>query len=477
MLFNSIEFLVFFPVVTALYFILPHCFRWMLLLGASCFFYTAFIPAYIAVLAILIVVDYFAGIFIERTQDKNKKRIFLIISISATCLVLFVFKYYNFFTSTFLGIAHFFGLEYPVKILNIILPLGLSFHTFQSLSYVIEVYRGKQKAEHNFGIYALYVMFYPQLVAGPIERPYNLIHQFYEKHEFDYFMVVAGLKLMLWGFFKKLVIADRLALYVNLVYQNYYAVDGMTLVMAACFFTFQVYCDFSGYSDIAIGAARVMGFRLMANFRRPFLARNMFELWQRWHISLMTWFRDYVYIPLGGAYGGAFKRYRNLMIVFLLCGFWHGANWTFVSFGMINGFYLIVSSRTNRHWKKFVQFSCLDRISWLENLLAMLFVFILFSFSGIFFRAASLADAFNIIHKIIIWKGSFFSPGLPHMIYSFFGIIFLMVSEVKWEFFPQSRLFLNSTHAVVRWISYVFLIFLIISIGVIDGGQFIYFTF
>ena len=477
MLFNSIEFLLFFPVVTALYFMLPHRFRWILLLGASCFFYMVFIPVYIAVLAVLIVVDYYAGICIEKAHERNRKRIFLILSILATCAVLFIFKYYNFFASTFLGISQFLGLNYPVKVLNIILPLGLSFHTFQSLSYVIEVYRGKQKAEYNFGIYALYVMFYPQLVAGPIERPYNLIHQFYEKHEFEYSRVVDGLKLMLWGLFKKLVIADRLALYVNSVYGNYYAVDGMSLVLAAVFFTFQVYCDFSGYSDIAIGAARVMGFRLMTNFRRPFMARSIFELWQRWHISLMTWFRDYIFIPLGGSFGGAFKRYRNLLIVFLLCGFWHGANWTFICFGLIHASYLIVASLTNRHWKKFVQFSYLNRIPWLENLVAISFVFILLSFSGIFFRAASLDDAFKIIHKIIIWKGSFFYPGLHHMVFSFFGIVFLMISEIKWEFFPESRLLLNSTHAVVRWISYTVLILLIVLIGVIDGGKFIYFIF
>src|SRR5678815_1064118 len=227
------------------------------------------------------------------------------------------------------------GISNPVPFLKIILPIGLSFHTFQAMSYTIEVYRGNQKAERNFGIYALYVMFYPQLVAGPIERPQNLLHQFYENHKFDYERVVNGLKLILWGFFKKLVIADRLALYVGAVYNNPTHHTGLSFIMATIFFAFQIYCDFSGYSDIAIGAAKVMGFKLMTNFNRPYFARSISEFWKRWHISLSTWFKDYLYISLGGNRVSVPRWYFNLFIVFLVSGLWHGANWTYIIWGCL----------------------------------------------------------------------------------------------------------------------------------------------
>lgn len=259
----------------------------------------AFIPVYILILFVTICIDYFAGIFIEISSGKMKKY-FLFFSIISTCLVLFIFKYFNFFNSNFSSLANFLHLKYPVRIIEIILPIGLSFHTFQSLSYVIEVYRGHQKAERHFGLYSLYVMFYPQLVAGPIERPQNLLHQFREIHSFDYQRITDGLKLMAWGLFKKVVIADRLALLVNQVYGNIQGYSGLSLIVATVFFAFQIYCDFSGYSDIAIGTAQVMGFKLMDNFNRPYFSKSISEFWKRWHISLSSWFRDYIYISLGG---------------------------------------------------------------------------------------------------------------------------------------------------------------------------------
>lgn len=288
MLFNSIEFLLFFPIITALYFILPHQARWFLLLAASCFFYMAFIPVYIAILAVTIVIDYFAGIAIDRTDSEPRRKAILIISIVSTCLVLILFKYYNFFISTAESIAAVFGLSGEFPYADIILPLGLSFHTFQSLSYVIEVYRRKQKPEYHFGIYSLYVLFYPQLVAGPIERPQNLLHQFYEKHAFEYPKVVSGLKLILWGMFMKVVVADRLGLYVDKVYGNINMHEAPSLILATYFFAIEIYCDFAGYSNIAIGSAMVMGFTMMTNFNRPYLAQSISEFWQRWHISLST---------------------------------------------------------------------------------------------------------------------------------------------------------------------------------------------
>ena len=342
MLFNSLDFAGFFVIVTSLYFLLPHRFRWSTLLLASCIFYMAFIPIYILILFVTITIDYFAGIWIENSQGNNRKW-FLVMSIISTCLVLFVFKYFNFFLGNVAAIAKFLHWNYPIEILNIILPIGLSFHTFQSLSYVIEVYRNNQKAEHNFGIYSLYVMFYPQLVAGPIERPQNLLHQFYEKHSFDFERVVDGLKLMAWGLFKKVVVADRLALIVNGVYDNPTQFSGSSLILslATVFFAFQIYCDFSGYSDIARGCARVMGFKLMVNFDRPYFSKSIAEFWKRWHISLSTWFRDYLYISLGGNRVSTSRLYFNLFITFLISGLWHGANWTYVIWGALNGIYLI----------------------------------------------------------------------------------------------------------------------------------------
>ena len=351
MLFNSFNFFIFFPVVTTLYFLLPHRFRWALLLGASCFFYISFIPAYILILALTILVDYYAVIQIDKSQGRRRK-LFLIFSIVITCVILFIFKYFNFFNSNISSLAAFLHWNYPIKYLNIILPIGLSFHTFQSLSYVIEVYRGNQKPEKHFGIYALYVMFYPQLVAGPIERPQNLLHQFWEKHSFDYENARTGLMMMLWGLFKKVVIADRLSVYVNAVYDHPHQFTGLPVILATIFFAFQIYCDFSGYSDIAIGAARVMGFRLMTNFSYPYSSQSIGEFWKRWHISLSTWFKDYVYISLGGNRVSIRRLYFNLLITFLISGLWHGANWTFVIWGGLNGLYLIVESYKNPLWQK-----------------------------------------------------------------------------------------------------------------------------
>jgi alginate O-acetyltransferase complex protein AlgI len=274
MLFNSFHFLFFFLIVTSLYFTISQKWRWVLLLASSCYFYMAFIPIYILILGITIIIDYFAGISIECAKGKQRK-LFLIVSLIANISVLCVFKYFNFLNDNFSFLMYGFGLKNPIPYLNILLPIGLSFHTFQAMSYTIEVYRGRQKAERHFGIYSLYVMFYPQLVAGPIERPQNLLHQFREKHEFEYFRVVEGLKLILWGFFKKLVVADRLALYVNAVYNNVEHHSGFSFLVATIFFAFQIYCDFSAYSDIAIGVAKVMGFHLMTNFNRPYFARNV----------------------------------------------------------------------------------------------------------------------------------------------------------------------------------------------------------
>ncbi len=338
MSFISYSFLVFFPVVTILYFWTPQRLRWALLLFASCIFYVAFIPAYIFVLFGLIAVDYTAGRLLGKATGAYRKCI-LLASVISTCAVLLVFKYFNFANENIAALSSFLHWNYSIAALSLALPLGLSFHTFQSLSYVIEVYRGKFKPERHFGIYALYVMFYPQLVAGPIERPQHLLPQFYENHVFDYERVKTGLIRMAWGFFKKMAIADNLAIIVNPIFANPSQYGSISLIIASICFTLQIYFDFSGYCDIALGAAQVMGFTLMENFNRPFAAKSIAEFWRRWHISLSSWFRDYFYYPLVLSQKKVTpaKIYATTLFTFLVTGFWHGANWTFGIFGLLHG--------------------------------------------------------------------------------------------------------------------------------------------
>lgn len=498
MSFNSLEFLIFFPVVTTLYFLLPHRLRWMLLLTASCIFYMAFIPAYILVLLSTIVVDYWAGIWIERSTGTRRKNI-LIISIFFTCLILFVFKYFNFFNTNMMAVAQFLRWNYPIEALEIILPIGLSFHTFQSLSYVIEVYRGQQKAEHHFGIYALYVMFYPQLVAGPIERPQNLLHQFYEKHSFDCQRAADGLKLMAWGLFKKVVIADRLAMYVNIVYNDPTQFQGISFIVTTIFFAFQIYCDFSGYSDIAIGAAQVMGFKLMDNFNRPYFSRSIGEFWKRWHISLTSWFRDYVYIPLGGNRVAKPRFYFNLMITFLISGLWHGANWTFIIWGALNGFYLIFGMMTQKLRAQFITAVGLNRFPRVHQLIQASITFGLICFAWIFFRARDLSDALYIVTHLFDGVGELITFCLtnPSALNSGRRVlqgVFLDLPKTDFLIAVVAIIFMESVHLIqrhkdirhmlserpawLRWAVYYVLIFSILVFGAFETpNQFIYFQF
>lgn len=476
MIFNSFHFIYFFIIVTSLYFTLPHRQRWLLLLLSSCYFYMAFVPIYILILGFTIVVDYFAGIYIENAHGKRRK-LFLIYSLVANIGILCIFKYYNFINTNFSYLLHGFGLSNPIPYLSILLPIGLSFHTFQAMSYTIEVYRGNQKAERHFGIYALYVMFFPQLVTGPIERPQNLLHQFREKHHFDNDRVFEGLKLMIWGLFKKLVIADRLGIYVNGAYNYVDQQDGMTLLLATIFFSFQVYCDFSGYSDIAIGTAKVLGFDLMTNFRRPIFAKSTGEFWKRWHISLSTWFKDYLYFPMGGNKGSVPRWYFNLMVVFLISGLWHGANWTYIIWGGINGFYLVFAIMTKKYREKFNTFTGVNKFPRLNLFFQILITFLLITFSRIFFRSQSVEDAFTVIKKILTFKGSIFNDGTAILLYSFFAISFLLAVELKKEFYKGSFTLSHHTNFWVRNSYYSLLVILIILFGVFDGGQFIYFQF
>jgi len=483
MLFNSINFLVFFPVVTVLFFLLPHRFRWQLLLLASCVFYMAFIPKYILILVVTIVIDYLAALWLERPGlSVLKRKLILTLSIISTCLVLFIFKYYEFFNSNLAALAEFFHWNYSADAVKLILPIGLSFHTFQSLSYVIEVYRGRQTAERHFGIYSLYVMFYPQLVAGPIERPQNLLHQFRARHQFDYGRVTDGLKLMLWGMFKKVVIADRLAVAVNHVYGSPHDYTGLALIVATVFFAFQIYCDFSGYSDIAIGSAQVMGFRLMDNFNRPYFAKSISEFWKRWHISLSTWFRDYLYIPLGGSRTKNWRWQFNLFITFVISGLWHGANWTYVIWGGLNGLYLMCSIWTRAYREKFCRVLSLDRHQFIHKYLQVAITFMLVCLAWIFFRADRVSDAWYILtHLFRGWLGEGrgvlqMGLGLGSLLVAIMSIVFMETIHVI-QRHRSIRHMLSEKPIWIRWTVYYALIFGIIFLGVFEKRQFIYFQF
>lgn len=473
MLFNSFHFVAFFFVVTGLFFALPHRLRWILLLVSSCYFYMAFLPIYILILGGTIVIDYFAGIWIEQSQGA-KRRWWLIASLIANIGVLAVFKYYNFLNDNLSAILTSVGYTNHIPNLGILLPIGLSFHTFQAMSYTIEVYRGHQAAERHFGIYALYVMFYPQLVAGPIERPQNMLHQYHAVQKFDYDRMVEGLKLMLWGFFMKLVVADRLANYVDAVYNNVDKHSGPSCILATSFFAFQIYCDFAGYSNIAIGSAKVMGFDLMTNFKRPYLSKSVAEFWQRWHISLSTWFKDYLYISLGGNRVGVPRWYFNLMIVFLISGLWHGANWTYIIWGGLNGLYLIleiVASRWNRNIREFKGEEGLALSIGKTGL-----TFILICLSWIFFRASSVSDGLLIVQKIFNPVFEIFLDKTT-LFYSFLGLSILMLCEIGSERTGHSHYPFLNRHWMVQNLFYSSLIILILLIGVFDGSQFIYFQF
>ena len=480
MLFNSFHFLIFFPVVTFLYFVLPHRARVPLLLAASCWFYMAFVPKYILILIFLILLDFTAGILIENAHG-HRRKVFLIISLAANVGMLGFFKYFNFFNANLTVLAHFLGWNYSIESLKIILPIGLSFHTFQSMSYTIEVYRGRFPAERSLLHFAIYVLFYPQLVAGPIERPQNLLHQFREAHHFSWPRFVEGGQLMLTGLFKKIIIADRAAILVNIVYAEPGNFSGAQLLLATFFFAIQIYCDFSGYSDVARGAARVMGFELMLNFNRPYLAASIADFWRRWHISLSTWFRDYVYFPLGGNREGLARTCRNLAIVFLISGLWHGANWTFLIWGALHALFIVVYVLTEgpRERANAASAPAFALLGWFITFSAVIVAWI-------FFRAANLSDALLIVRRIFtslgLPSGAEWHPGLDTLQFSF--ALMLIAGLFAFELLGRRKpiwLRLSEQPRWLRWSGYylfgvVFVVLLLLSPQ--HGAQpFIYFQF
>ena len=469
MVFNSLQFLVFFGIVTSAYFLLAHKYRWALLLAASCYFYMAFVPVYLGILGLTIVIDYFAGIYLERFQGGAKK-IFLGCSLLANLGVLAIFKYYFFFTDNVNALSNYFSIPIHFPVLNFLLPIGLSFHTFQAMSYTIEVYRGNQKAERNFGIYSLYVMFYPQLVAGPIERPQNLIHQFYEKHVWDTARVKLGLLQMMQGFFKKVVIADRLAMVVDPAYANLSHQSSLNLIIASIFYSFQIYCDFSGYSDIAIGASKVMGFKLMNNFNAPYTAKSIPDFWRRWHISLSTWFKDYVYFSLGGNRVSVPRWYINIMIVFILSGFWHGASWNFVIWGALHGLFQLMGLTLNRIFPNLAADEQKSAAGvWMYRLLT----FLLVTIAWVFFRIPKFGDIQMYFGQLT--HGSILDPislafNTSELLFSILLIVGLYLYDFK-----RDKIKVDSVK--LFWPIISGLAFLIYFFGVFNLKQFIYFQF
>ena len=462
MVFNSLQFLVFFMVVTLWFFRLrSQAGRIWLLLIASCYFYMSFIPEYVLILGGTIAIDYFAGFLIERNQGRTRK-MWLVMSLVANIGVLAVFKYYNFFIDNINSGSGLLGSNMSLPLLKMALPIGLSFHTFQAMSYTIEVYRGNQKAESNFVVYALYVMFYPQLVAGPIERPQNVLPQLKEFRSYNWDNVKEGLARMLWGFFKKVVIADRLAMVADRTFGHTTESSSIALFIGAVCYSFQIYCDFSGYSDIALGAAKVMNINLMENFKQPYLSRGIQEFWSRWHVSLSSWFRDYLYIPLGGNRKGELRRKLNVFVVFLISGLWHGANWTFVIWGMLHGLFVILLTRNTSEKNRSI----------LYNALNITGTFILVTFLWIFFRAENLGAAWTYITRICSLKEGSDYIGISKAEFLFsITVIAVMILREKY-----SKGFLITGNG--RFYAYTAMMVLICYFfGVFAENQFIYFQF
>jgi D-alanyl-lipoteichoic acid acyltransferase DltB (MBOAT superfamily) len=397
MLFNSLHYLIYFPLVVIAYFACPPKYRWAVLLVASYYFYMCWRIEYTLMLVFITVLDYWAALeMVKHPAGSLKRKIPLVVSLAGNLGLLFIFKYWNFFNDTMTQLLGRFQLSWHAPVLTMLLPVGISFHTFQSVSYNIDVYRGIVAPERHFGVFTLFVAYFPQLVAGPIERASHILQQLRESHAFDYARIVRGLQLATWGMFKKVVVADRLAVVANSVYNDLPGHSPAHAVIATVFFAIQIYCDFSGYTDIARGSAEVLGVRLVRNFDRPYFSASIGEFWRRWHISLSTWFRDYVYLPLGGSRVAVPHWLLNLFITFLVSGLWHGARWTFVIWGALNGLYLVAEILLKRPADAAARATRLDRLPWLRRAIGVAVTFALTCFAWIFFRANTLEDALRV---------------------------------------------------------------------------------
>jgi alginate O-acetyltransferase complex protein AlgI len=475
MLFNSFQFLFFFVVVWLLVLVTRGTPRKIILLAASYYFYMCWSTRYICVIWAITVIDYVAGLQIEKAEQQGRRRLYLGISLFCNISLLFIFKYFNFLTGSVRSASHLFGLQYDPPLLAIILPVGLSFHTFQAMSYTIEVYRRRVPAEKHLLEYALYVAFFPQMVAGPIERPYELLPQFHREPRISFEGVRAGMVQALWGLFKKMVLADNVADFVKLIYDTPRHYNGAALSLATLLFSIQIYCDFSGYTDIALGLARMMGYELRINFMQPYFSRSVGEFWRRWHISLSTWFRDYVYIPLGGNRVKLSRHYANLMITFVISGLWHGANWTFVLWGFLHAVYLIVAQAISPFVPRFA------RVPRLQACVKVVVTFSMVTFAWIFFRANTVADSWFIathllplrqLDPLLLKVGGFSRATAPYLVLS---IVAMFV--VEWWI-------ANPSHAPRLWgrpafraLAYNACIYAIVFFGFFGHRDFIYFQF
>ena len=469
MLFNSIDFAFFLPIVFFLFWLGARGslrLQNLLLLVSSYIFYGWWDWRYLMLLIFSSLFDFYIGLALHKQEDGRRRSLLFWSSIGVNLTLLGFFKYYNFFADSFVNAFSMFGQQLHLPTLKVILPVGISFYTFQSMSYAINIYWRKLTPTRDILAYTAFVSFFPQLVAGPIERATNLLPQFYKPKEFDYSLITKGLKMMLLGFFMKVVIADRLSLYVDSVYNNIGMHTGWSFMVASFFFALQIYGDFAGYSLIAIGTAKLFGFNLMQNFNRPYFSASFRDFWSRWHISLSTWFKDYVYVPLGGNRGSKPRTYFNLFTTFLVSGLWHGANWTFVVWGAMHGAFQIIE----RVIKNTVNIK-------LPKVVSILFVFALTCLAWVFFRAKSVHDAFYVIQTMFTHVGDSVHIGDKGIFaFSIMGIFMLFAMEFTMEYYPDFSL-LNHRRAPVRFATILVMLVYIISLGVFDGSQFIYFQF
>jgi D-alanyl-lipoteichoic acid acyltransferase DltB (MBOAT superfamily) len=482
MFFNSINFAIFLPIVFILYWFATKGnlrLQNILLLVSSYFFYACWDWRFMFLLIFSTLLDHYTGIKIHEATNQRKKLFWFWLSIGINLGFLGVFKYYNFFAESFADGLSLLGFEANLGSLQIILPVGISFYTFHGLSYVIDIYKNRIKPERNFIDYSVFVSFFPLLVAGPIERATHLLPQILKKREFDYSKAVDGLRQILWGLFKKIVIADNCAEFANTIFNNSADYSGSTLVLGALFFTFQIYCDFSGYSDIALGTARLFGIELLRNFAFPYFSRDIAEFWRRWHISLSSWFKDYLYIPLGGSKGGMWMKIRNTFIIFLVSGLWHGANWTFIFWGFLNALYILPSIifNTNRNNLDIVARG--KYLPTIREFFAILLTFSLTVFAWIFFRAANITNAFSYISEI--FSSSLLTipnfPGIGKAVpIVFLTSIFLIVEWIgREQQYAIAHLGIK-WYKPIRWAMY-YLIILAIFYFTGKEQQFIYFQF
>ncbi len=491
MLFNSLSFLIFFPLVCFVYFLLPARIRYLWLLGASYYFYMCWNARYALLMALSTCITYASGLLIGRSRsDPRLCKIWVGLSFGSNLAILFFFKYANFVLESLQKAAALAHIQLNLPAFDILLPVGISFYTFQALSYTMDVYRGEIEPERNLLKYALFVSFFPQLVAGPIERSKNLLDQVAVPHRFDYDRAAAGLQMMLWGFMEKLILADRAAIFVDAVYGDWANQSGAMLLLATVLFAFQIYCDFGGYSHIAIGAAQVLGIRLMDNFRQPYFATSVQDFWRRWHISLSTWFRDYLYIPLGGNRKGRLRRDINLMITFVVSGLWHGAAWHYVAWGGLNGAFQVVGGRTRALRQRVVSALRIrtDTVSW--KLLQRLVTFALICLTWVFFRADGMAASFGILKKFVfdLRPGTLLGGGvcrygldMANLQLLFVAILVLLAVDWMHERNLPIRDSLARQNVLARWVVCWAAMLCVLVFGVWGGeynaAAFIYFQF